>query len=216
MNRKPIYTKNRAINPVARTLWSAALEKLEEADLAIQQMENATDRIQYEAGWTRFVDSIEEFWTRFFDEGKSNFPNFQPWAGIIERNRKSDELLSYLYQARHQSQHGRIALIWQPPRLLIAPNFNGMIHQISIHPDKTYDINATSFQIGAPDATIEYDPGEAELPTIENKKFGNSFNPPITFQSQPLTDRSPINVAKIGVQFYRDVLKQAFEKFGTQ
>lgn len=54
-------------------------------------MEDAKDRIQYEGGWTRLVDSLEEFWTRFFDEGKNTFSAFQPWAGAIAANSEQGE-----------------------------------------------------------------------------------------------------------------------------
>ena len=54
-------------------------------------MEDAKDRIQYEGGWTRLVDSLEEFWTRFFDDGKNTFSAFQPWAGAIVANSEQGE-----------------------------------------------------------------------------------------------------------------------------
>lgn len=96
MTRKQIQPVSGAIAPKSRALWSSAFEKIQEAESAINQMRSAHDRIEYEAGRTRFVDSLEEFWARFFDEGKANFTNFQPWAGAIVAQRSSEELLSYL------------------------------------------------------------------------------------------------------------------------
>src|SRR5687768_17498609 len=108
------------IQPVRRGVWHAAWEKLQEAETAIRRMQDASDRIEYEGGWTQFVDSLEEFWTRFFDEGKQSFTRFQPWAGAFDAERRRDDLLRYLYQARHQSQHGRISLEWGEGRFVIA------------------------------------------------------------------------------------------------
>lgn len=216
MARKQIQLVPGAIAPVSRPLWFSAFEKLDEAEQAIDQMRNASDRIAFEAGWIRFVDSLEESWNRFFDEGKTCFSEFQPWAGAIDAKRKKDEMLSYLYQARHQSQHGRISLRWTEPRMLMAPNFGGLIRSLKIFPDGSYEIDATNTDpdTSQPDATVELDPGNAELPIIENKRHKQSFNPPTTFNGQPLAEQSPVAVAERGLMFYRDVLAQAKTKFG--
>jgi len=215
MAPKQIQNIQGAIAPVSRSLWHAAFEKLSEADQAIAQMRSAQDRIEYEAGWTRFVDSLEEFWSRFFDEGKTKFSDFQPWAGAIDAQRKSDEVLTYLYQARHQSQHGRISMRWQEPKLLIAPKFNGHIRGFKVFPDGSYEMDATALHPSLPEATLAQDPGNAELPIIENKKHRQSFNPPTTFNGQPLAEQTPVAVARIGLEFYRDVLSRAVTKFGS-
>lgn len=215
MNRKQIQLVPGAIAPTSRSLWFAAFEKLHEAEMAVEQMRSATNRIEYEAGWTRFVDSLEEFWNRFFDEGKTKFSRFQPWAGEIDAQRKSDELLIYLYQARHQSQHGRISMRWTEPKTLIAPNFNGHIRGFKHFPDGSYEIDATPLRPSLPDATVAYDPGCAELPIIENKKHRQTFSPPNTFNRELLLEKSPVAVAQVALDFYRDVLTRANAKFDT-
>jgi hypothetical protein len=213
MTRKQIQNVQGAIAPVSRSLWFAAFEKLSEADQAIAQMRSARDRIEYEAGWTRFVDSLEEFWSRFFDEGKTKFSDFCPWAGSIDAQRKSDEVLTYLYQARHQSQHGRISMRWQEQKLLIVPKFNGHVRGFKVFPDGSYEMDATPLHPSLSEATLAHDPGNAELPIIENKKHKQSFNPPTTFNGQKLADQTPVAVARIGLEFYRDVLSRAVTKF---
>lgn len=203
-----------AIATVARGLWHAAWEKLSEAVAGIKHMEAAKDRIEYEAGWTRLVDSLEEFWTRFFDEGKSNFPSFQPWAGTIDAKRTADPLLAYLYQARHQSQHGRIALEWEPGKVQIGGGeFFGTIRDLRISANGAFeaDVNPTA----GSDAKFKvvHDPGKARLPVVTNKKFKQSFDPPQSHLDKPIADASPINIGQLGFAFYDDVLRQAFEKF---
>lgn len=213
MTRKRIELEKGGILPVTRGLWSSAAEKLREAEGAVVAMRGATNRIDYEAGWTCFVDSIGEFWTRFFDEGKVTFTDFQPWAGSIVSKRKTDELLTYLYQARHQSQHGRIAIQWAEQKLLIAPTFNGHIRGLKIYPDGTYDIDATPLAPSLPDATIVHSPGAPILPLIENKKHGQTFPVPKAFEGSPLQDASPVGVASVGLDYYRKVLEEAYAKF---
>ena len=88
MSRKKIEIEKGSIAPVQRTLWSAALEKRQEASAGLAQMASATYRISFEQGWTRAVNSLAQFWVRFYDEGASRFSNFQPWAEQQEKNGK--------------------------------------------------------------------------------------------------------------------------------
>ncbi|MCV2367023.1 hypothetical protein [Roseateles oligotrophus] len=213
MARKQIQFLAGAIAPAPRSLWSSAQEKLHEAGVAIEQMQQAHDRIQFEAGWSRFVDSIEEFWARFFDEGKSTFSNFQPWAGALDARRKSDDLLGYLCQARHQSQHGRIAISWTEPRLQIAPNFSGHIRGLKFFADGTFEFDASPLHHSIPEATVVFDPGAAELPIIENKRHKQKFNPPKSFEGQSLDACTPVAASLAALGFYRRALSLAFEEF---
>jgi len=179
-------------------------------------MRSAQDRLDYEAGWTQFVDSLEEFWTRFYDEGKKTFSSFQPWAGALDAQRKADDLLKYLYQARHQSQHGRIEIQWGEPRLLIARDFSGHIRGLKVFNDGTYEIDSTPLQPALPDAVVENAPGDPMLPVIENKRFRQTFNPPDAFDGKPLQDSAPATVAQLGLDYYKSVLADAFRKFGSE
>ena len=219
MNRRRIEMHRGAIAPTSHGLWGLALEKLDEAQSAIDRMSGATDRIQYEKGWAQFLDSLEEFWTRFYNEGKSKFGSFPPWAGVIVAKRKADEGLQYLYQGRHQSQHGRVALLWDEPKVHIAPGFSGTIARLRVYPDGTYKIDATPSHPSVPEATLTFDPGSALLPVVENKRFNQSYDPPSTIDGHTLASKDPIALARHGLTFYRNVLKQRQQEFappGTQ
>lgn len=213
MNRKPIELHPGAIAPAIRGLWHAAAEKLDEGQLGIDQMAVARDRVAYENGWIRFVDSMEEFWGRFFDEGKKRFTSFQPWAGAIDSKRKSDDLLNYLVQARHQSQHGRIALNWTEGKLHIAPGFSGHVQNVKVFSDGTFEIGATPLAGSLVEAKITHHPGDAELPTIHNARWNQTFAAPTAHDGKPLIDSKPLSVARLAVAYYTAVLKKAFEKF---
>lgn len=73
MVRKKIELKQGSIVPVTRGVWYAAAEKLAEAKGGIKIMHKARNRIEFEHGWVTFTDSLEEFWTRFYAEGKEKF-----------------------------------------------------------------------------------------------------------------------------------------------
>ncbi len=213
MKRKNIELTKGAILPLKRGLFGAAMEKLLEAAAGIKQIQGAEDRIAYEAGWTRFVDSIEEFWVRFFDEGKERFSTFQPWAGSIEKVRKEDELLRYLYQARHQSQHGRIALDWTEGKLDIALVFSGCIKGLRIFDDETYVFDATPLAGSEVEAVVTHSPGSPQLPMIHNRRHKHEFPPPQTHLSKSCEGVSPEALAEMAFRFYDGVLANALTKF---
>ena len=213
MTRKRIQIIKGAIAPISRTLWSAASEKLQEAEDGITQMQNARDRISYEAGWVKFIDSLEVFWSRFNDEGEETSTDFKQWTDELNPSRKKDDLLRYLIQARHQNQHGRIALQWGEPSLLIAPNFNGHIRGFELVKDGTYEMDSTPLHASQPEATIAYNPGDALLPVVNNKLHKQTFNPPTHHNNKPIQDSCPLGVAQIGLDYYKNILALARRQF---
>jgi hypothetical protein len=213
MTRRKIEIAPGALAPTVRQLWSAATEKLQEADFGLLQMTNAKDRIEFEQGWTRSIDCLEQFWTRFFDEGKSQFSNFQPWAGAIDAQRKSDPLLHYLYQARHQSQHGRISLDWEEGQLQIAPGFTGHIRGLQIFSDGTFNLNAVPAHPSVCEATVVFSGGNARLPIVNNRKHKQLFEPPKEHCGTVLHGLSPMEAIRLGIEYYVTILNQAFVKF---
>ena len=90
MIRKKIELGHGGIQPVLRGRWFTAVEKLLEVEAAIGVMRGAVNRIEFEAAWTFFVDSLEEFWTRFLDEGKTELTGFHPWVGTVIARRTSN------------------------------------------------------------------------------------------------------------------------------
>lgn len=216
MTREKIEIGKGSIAPTQRTLWSSAIEKLQEAEIGLRQMEQANDRIRFEQGWARAVDSIAEFWTRFFDEGKSKFSNFQPWAGGIETSWKKDKLLMYLYQARHQSQHGRVAFEWDEGSLRIAPNFNGYIKDLSIFGDGTFSMSSTPLPGSETKATIRFEGGHARLPTIVNVREKLEYGPPNQHLGKTYAELKPMQAIRLGINFYTSILDSAFAKFAQK
>ena len=202
-----------AIAPIIRNLWDVAGEKLLEAETALAKMQSAHDRVSYEAAWSQFLDSIEEFWCRFFDEGKTTFTNFQPWAGAIDQKRKDDETLQYFYQARHQSQHGRIPMTWEQPQLILGHGFAGRLYELRIHHDGSYEARAEPNNSDALPFFVEHEFGKPILPTIKNTRHKQTFPAPSKHNGNPIADHSPHAVARLVLDYYEHVLSRAITKF---
>jgi len=211
--RGKVEPSHKSLAPTKRGLWHSAVEKLHEAHAAIRIMETANDRVTYESGWIRFVESLEECWTSFFDEGTKVSTKFQPWAGRILAERKADELLQYLYQARHQSQHGRISLEWSAATMQVAPGYSGCIKNLQVFSDGSFEVDATPSGNTNNQLKLVVKHGDARLPVINNKKHNQVYQPPSKHQGQDVRAHSPIDIAKLGAQYYEDIVKEAMQRF---
>jgi len=207
---------NGSFIPNARGLWYSTQEKLHEAQMGVEQMREAKDRVSYESGWVRFIESLEESWTSFFDEGKNRFSNFEPWAGSKNKQRKSDPLISYLIQSRHQSQHGNICIEWEEGRIQIAPNYFGHIRDLKIYPDGAFEVEASPLGNAHSSVTLKHETGKALLPVIENKMHKQKFDIPKEHLGKVISNCDPLLLAKMAIDYYKSIYQEALEKFNAK
>jgi hypothetical protein len=212
--RRHIQLRTGSTRPKSWALWENANQKLAAAETALDRMATAPDRVTAEAAWSEFVDALEQFWTRFFDEGKARFTKFQPWAGEIDKQRRIDPLLNYLIHSRHLSQHGRLSLQWSKDTLLIAPDFYGCIRGFGIFQDGTYEIEGESNQPGGEQPSIVYAPGEAILPAIDNNRAG-LIPSPTEHLGMRTENSSPVELGALALRYYSNILSMAQKKFAS-
>lgn len=220
MIRKKIEIEKGSIAPVVRPLWGAAIEKLQEAELGLHQMTIAEDRVSFHQGWTRAVDSLYVFWSRFNDEGKSTFSKFQPWAGHRKRKHENIYLIKYLKAARHINQHGRFEFEWDDGKLLIAPDFNGHLKKLKIFPDGTFALEASRIQGSPVEAAVKYVGGYARLPQFACKLRGEkgpaeTHHPPTVLDGDTVRSLSAFEAISQGIEYNLAILRDAFSKFAV-
>jgi hypothetical protein len=197
--------------PNKRKRWGACTTKLDEARAAIKAMESAKGRVEFEGAWSQFVDSLEKSWTAFFDEGKQISGKFQPQYGPLDKARKEDELLRYLRESRHISQHSRLELDWNELHVQIAPGYSGHIREFKGFTDGTFEFDAEPYHPeGGKNLRVVLEDGEAVLPEIVNR--GIVYVPPTEHQGQPITGISPLEAARLAVNYYRQIYYEAAEK----
>ncbi len=204
------------IAPAERELWVAAIEKLEEARGAIDAMRTASHRLEFEHAWGHFLDCLQLAFVRLHTEGKKMFSSFQPWVGRYESERKNDPLLQYLYQARHQVQHGLVPITWSQPHAVIGRGFMGYVKDIKIYPDGTYAIDSQPMAPDGKEAAIEINPGEPVLVEILNKKHNQTFAVPSEHLGSPIANVSPIAVAQMALSYHENMIAAAINKFGNK
>ena len=198
----------KSVRPSDYRTWDFASRKLEEARLSVKMMEDAESRDSYTEAWGRFIDSLQEAWVSFDYEGKKRVTGFREWIVPIYGQRKEDQLLQYLYQARHQSQHGIVPLDWTDPHVKIAPNWSGTIAKLAIFKDGSHVFDARP-QDGKSEPTLEYSPGDPQLPIIQNRKYKQAFEPPTEHFGNPMPSRDPIEAARIALDYYDRLFERA-------
>lgn len=203
-----------SVFPNQHAPWGRVYEKQREAESGIIYMQRAKDRVGYEAGWTRFVDSIEEAWARFYAEGIQNHRGFSGWISKHIQIRQSDELLRYITQARHQSQHGVIALAWTPQTgISIGKGFAGTVSNLKIYDDGSFEADAQAAPSSPREFAVYFDPGKAKLPVVQNKRFNQTFAPPTEHLGQDIRGVGPIEASERALKFYQSVFDAAKAEF---
>ena len=206
-----IKDKPGSIALAKRGLWFTAAEKLHEASLGIEQMSSAQNRVKYESGWIRFLDSIQEFWVHFTKEGEDLFSKkFKPWAGKINAERKRDPLLRYLYKARNQTQHAGLPIEWEEPSIQIAKGYFGHIKSLEVMSNRSFEVDASPLGDTHNQVNLDCDPGNPLLPVLEDKKNTETYEPPTDPSGNPL---SPLAASQMAHKYYSSVLQAAVEKF---
>lgn len=211
--RRPIIPTDGSYLPTARALWGASAEKLNEAELCALNMRNVKDRVSYESAWAQAVDCLEEFWAKFYSDGKSVSSKFEPWAGKIIKERKDDQLLQYLTQARHQNQHGNLSIAWSRGSYEIGRNFAGQISDLIIYKDGTFSADISAHAKNYDPDIVKHVGGAPTLPAIHNRKFNQTFCPPVAHLGKSCLGLSPHAVILRGLAYYKKVLQDAVEKF---
>jgi hypothetical protein len=180
-------------------------QELRAARIALEGMRAAKSLEEFAISWRGFLDRLEKSWVKAERECQAFRNLFEPWQGAFKNLRRNDELLRYLYQARHADQHS----IQPMTRELIAQL------QLLIPPLGTVELRLdeekqTVTVIGECQFGLTRGPGYLLLP-IENK--GVSFAPPIEHLGEKLPRNDAILVAEKGLAFYEDFVVKAEAKF---
>jgi hypothetical protein len=81
---------------------AAAKVRLERARSAVAAIDAATALADMHSAWSTFLFAADEIYSKLEQGAKGN----GAWFGYVKRLRKTDPLLSYIYQARNSDVHG--------------------------------------------------------------------------------------------------------------
>jgi hypothetical protein len=176
--------------------------ELVKARAAIEAMRNATTLDAFEEGWKEFLGRLERVWTKSINHfGKS--PKWNGWKGKYESHRKTDQLLSYLVNARGADEHTVNEIVGREPGGIGINPAEGNSLYI-----ERMEINNGNIFIKSPQKIkIDFLPAKTTLLPVTNR--GRTYPVPTTHLGNPIDPMNVIAVAEAGTNFYGQFLAQA-------
>lgn len=194
-----------AINPKA---LDKANSRLRVARKALSELAESKSREQFSDTWYTFLVATKNVYTAL-EQGSKTTPQDRQWFGAKKQQRKDDELLQYLFQARDDDEHGVEQVTEFVPGSLgigvaeegysSAMRFDGMIGSGG-------KLKVTPLD-GKP-VLIEFTAPHMKLATVTGR--GNiKYPPPSTHLGQTLQARSPEAVAELGLAYLTGLVEEA-------
>lgn len=190
------------------TLYHAKRE-LKAAETAIERMAKSESIEDLEDEWKSFLNSVEKCWVKT-ERACQPFRNkFQPWQGKFSKERKKDPVLRYIKHARNSDQH-TIQEAMQKTDASSSMYVEGgpgitHIERLTIRDGKLIEYR------GNKPLVIENLPNRVEL--LRVKDGSKWYNPPRSHKHIKLLWPAPLDVAVLGLEYYRDFVKQAEASF---
>ena len=169
--------------------------ELTKARAAIDAMRAAKSLEEYEEGWKEFLGRIERVWTKAANHfGKS--PKWNGWKGGFEPLRRSDQLLSYLVNARGADEHTVADIVGRQPGGIGINAAEGNSLYI-----ERMEINGGKISIKSPQKIrVDFIPERTTLLPILNR--GRTYPVPTEHLGKPVDPMNVIAIAEAGVKFY--------------
>ncbi|WP_373953792.1 hypothetical protein [Vibrio pomeroyi] len=185
----------------------AAWAEIRSAERALGDMQSATSFEIFEEEWRDFLNCLEKVWNKT-ERGCQQFQNkFQPWQGQFTRDRKKDQLLKYLKQARDADNHSiqEVTEIKPGSRTMnFANGKGGYIKEMRI-----VNGEVVHFE-GDPMIVTDHPP---TVVALKVKNSGKWYNPPREHLGQSLKSIHPVEIATQGLTYYTKYVEEAEAKF---
>jgi hypothetical protein len=179
-------------------------KRLEKATAAVSALENSTSLDEAEEAWSDFLATASTIYSKLEQGSKTSGPS-AGWFGRKKKERKDDELLSYLHHARNSDEHGIADITRRKPGGWgIAGGGKYRIDGV-IGPQT--DLRVTHLG-GEPPRLIVDRPSIQLIPVTDNR-YGDTFSPPTRHMGTALADISPLAIAKLGHTYLKRLLEEA-------
>lgn len=183
-----------------------ARSRLRNIDKAIRELEAGGDFDEFTDTWFTFLTAFKSTYTAL-EQGAKSSPQSRQWFGCKARERRGDELLQYLYQARNDEEHGLEEVAKAVPGRLM----------LEIKIPESLQIDLSNVQIAGDLARL---PNGDSAKVIENimprvilvpvrDRERREYQPPQRHLGTELSDASPLAVAKLAQSYLQEMIREA-------
>jgi hypothetical protein len=169
-----------------------------------------TEYDKFVGTWYTFITSSKNIWTTL-EQGSKDNPQCRQWFGAKERERRTDELLQYLFEARNDDEHGLEAItehVQGSTKIGVSkPGFSNSIYirKLSIGPT---GIEFDGHSLDGKPILMEQTLPHFRLSEIR-PRGRPLMQPPSSHKGIILTDISPVAVADLALSYFRALVEEA-------
>lgn len=167
----------------------------------------------YEQAWSDFLSQASRFYSKL-EQGSKGCGKTEGWFGRKKHERRKDQLLSYIHHARDSDEHGIDHITRQRAdgRSIKFPEATEVTTRMWMkrNADGTLDVRDVS--VVTPDGKFEREElvnPRVELVTVHDRRYGDSFDPPIMHLDRPIVDKSPSHLAEMAIRYFEGMLDEA-------
>lgn len=191
------------MNPKAT---AKAKSRLRVARRAIEDLRQCQDFDTFNDIWYTFLAAFKNVYT-VLEQGTKNSAQGRQWFGGRKHERRQDPLLQYLYQARNDNEHGINNVAEYVPGEVRGgvrkPGFSNSM-RFSVIDGQITQLESLD---GLP-VLVERTLPHVKLVRVHDRA-GRPYDPPDQHRGQNLTDRSPLHVATLAVDYLGDFVAEA-------
>ncbi|WP_027991925.1 hypothetical protein [Sinorhizobium meliloti] len=177
-----------------------AQRRIERATVRYNKLVSASDHPEIVDLWDEFLHDLQAIFNAVGNAAGTNGKS-QAWFARKKQERKNDELLQYLHQARHAAEHGIAPIASRMPGLMTIKTPDGVplfvIPELILDPDFEKNTNLK----------VAHALPQVVLTVVQNK--GVLYKPPTVHLGVSLADRSIANVAWLGLSYHARMVAEA-------
>ena len=182
-----------------------AFTRLIKARKELEACERTIYAWDFEEEWSNFLLAYHSIFSSL-EQAVKGCSKSEPWFGRVKHQRRKDPLLAYLHQARNSDEHG-IDKVLHLKKETKFRSPSGDPVMVDISGGKVARVWSPT---GALIVATEGAPSVA-LSTVTDSKHGDIFTAPREHLGRPLTDASPLYVAKLALDYAEKILIEASE-----
>jgi hypothetical protein len=190
-----------------RTALRHAWERLQQAENACTALQGAQTLGEIERAWSAFLSAASAIYSKL-EKGAKGTGSCEGWFGRIKHERRTDPLLSYIHHARNADEHGIVDITERVPGVF-AISGDVHIHHLAVGPNGIAG-RASSINPARP-ARIHTKPAQVKLAAVFDDRFNDAFDVPTEHLGKPLRAQSPQEVAALGLEYLKQLVKAASE-----
>ncbi len=200
--------------------------RLRAAKKAIHDLEESKTFTEFNDVWYNFLCAFKNVYT-VLEQGAKASPQSRQWFGEKQKERRADDLLQYVYEARNDDEHGLGASLEFKPEMheigIAAPGYSKSI-VLNGGPFKNVVLSggvaAASFEGMPPPKGIQitsldgkpvlnrYTPATVILVNV-NARGNRVLSPPNSHLGNQLADTSPLGVARQAIIYLESLVADA-------